>query len=160
VSQVCHFPNELSFSNELLLREQKPFYLADADLDWGQDHLRLCRLVQQKGWTHVKLALFAGADPYFYGLDWTPWTEKDMEGPQPGWVYLVDTSFFQLAPVFFPETAPMAQGWASKMKPTGQLGDCWYYFTVGGEISKDTSPYLHSAPVYRYFWKDGTRVFY
>jgi hypothetical protein len=157
---MCHFPNEISFANELLAQSQKPQHLADADLDWGQDHLRLCQLVKEKGWTHVKLALFAGVDPRFYGLDWAPWTAQDLAGPQPGWVYLVDTSFFQLAPAFFPETTPIATGWASKIKPTGQLGDTWSYYIVEGQIPKDTSPYLHSAPVYRYFWKGGSRAFY
>jgi hypothetical protein len=157
---ASHFPNYLSYANEILSDENKSHFLADADLDWGQDQLRLCQLAKEKGWTHIKLALFAGVDPHFYGLDWSPWTQKDLQGPQPGWVYLIDTSFIQLGPAFFPESSPIAQGWASRTEPMGKLGDTWRYFEVPGDPPKDESPLLHSAPAYRYYWNGNTRVFY
>ncbi len=160
LSLALNFPNYLSYANETLSDENKSRFLADADLDWGQDQLRLCRLAKEKGWTHVKLALFAGVDPHFYGLNWNPWTQKDLQGPQPGWVYLIDTSFLQLGPAFFPGCLPIAQGWASRTKPMGRLGDTWRYFTVPGEPKKDDSPLLHSAPAYRYYWIGNSRVFY
>jgi hypothetical protein len=160
LSLALHFPNYLSYANETLSDENKSHFLADADLDWGQDQLRLCLLAKEKGWSHIKLALFAGVDPHFYGLDWSPWTEKDLQGPQTGWTYLVDTSFFQLGPAFFPETAPIAQGWALRRKPNGKLGDTWSYFELPGNPPKDESPLLHSAPDFRYYWNGNIRVFY
>jgi hypothetical protein len=160
LSLALHFPNYLSYSNEILSDGNKSHFLADADLDWGQDQLRLCQLAKEKGWTHIKLALFAGVDPHFYGLDWSPWTVKDLQGPQAGWVYLVDTSFFQLGPAFFPETSSIARGWASQREPNGKLGDTWRYFEMPGNPTKDESPLLHSAPAFRYYWKGNAQVFY
>jgi hypothetical protein len=160
LSLAFHFPNYLSYANEILPDENKSLFLADADLDWGQDHLRLCQLAKEKGWNHIKLALFAGVDPHFYGLDWSPWSEKDLREPQPGWVYLIDTSFFQLGPAFFPGTLPIARGWAWQKEPTGKLGDTWRYFEMPGDPPKDDSPPLHSAPAFRYYWSGNTRVFY
>ena len=160
LSLASQFPHYLSYANELVGSAGKAYFFSDSDLDWGQDQIRLSELARQKGWTHVKLALFSGLDPHFYGLDWSPWTQKDLEGPQAGWIYLVDAGFLQLGPSYFPEVLPLARGWALKAKPSGTLGDTWRYFEVPGVAIEDKSPLLHSAPAYRYYWKGNSTVFY
>lgn len=160
LSLVSQFPNYLSYANEALPGAQKARLLADADLDWGQDHRRLARLAKEKGWGTVKLALFAGVDPHFYGLDWTPWTVKDLQAPQPGWVYLIDTSFLQLGPAFFPGAEAIARGWVTRIQPTGRLGDSWTYYQIPGDKPRDVSAPVPSVPSLRYYWKDGGRAPY
>lgn len=158
LSLASQFPHYLSYANESLDPERKPYFFANGDLDWGQDHLRVCRTARERGWKEVKLALFAGADPHFYGLDWKPWTEKDLRGPQPGQVYLIDASFFQLAPVYQPRTGAIAQGWISERAPTGKVGDTWWYYEIPGVPQADDSPKLPSVPGARYYWNGPSRV--
>ncbi len=159
VSLILHFPNYLSYANELVPPEKKGYFFANGDLDWGQDTLRLARFAEDHQWKNIKLAYLSGVDPHFYGMDWAPWTQKDLQGPQPGWVYLVNDSFLHLAPVYSPETRPIAEGWISS-KATGKVGDTWRYYESPGNQETDASPLLHSAPVLRYYWKGNSRVFY
>lgn len=160
MSLAFHFPNYLSYANESIDPDRKMYFFSNADLDWGQDHIRLCRLARERGWKGVKLAGFAGADPHFYGLDWEPWTQRDLQGPQPGRVYLISASFFQQAPVYKPEMKAIAQGWISEAKPTGKIGDCWWYYEIPGVTLEDDSPKVNSVPELRYYWKDSTKIPY
>jgi len=150
VSVAASFPNHLSYFNDLVPPEKKIFFLADSNLDWGQDHLRLAAVARERGWTKIKLAYFGAADPAAYGLAWEPWREKDLAGPQPGWVYAVNADFLQLGPAFYPSALPIAQSWISQRPPTGKVADSWYYFEIPGNPAADTSPFLPSAPFQQY----------
>jgi len=92
-------------------------------------------------------------------LEWEPWSEGDLAGPRPGTVYVVNVSFLQMAPAFFPETLSIARGWVCREKLTGRVGDSWYYFEIPGSPAPEVpSPLLPSAPYFRYFWgPDGER---
>jgi len=68
------------------------------------------------------------------------------KGPIGLLVYAVNASFIQLAPVFYPETLPIAQSWISQTPPTGKIGDSWYYFEISGTISNRSDKILFSAP--------------
>ncbi len=66
------YPNNLAFFNRAVGGPSNGFrYLADSNIDWGQD------LKPLKGWmdanhvTHINLAYFGVADPAYYGIDCT-----------------------------------------------------------------------------------------
>ncbi len=66
------YPNNLAFFNRAVGGPANGFrYLADSNIDWGQD------LKPLKGWmdrhdvTHINLAYFGVADPAYYGIDCT-----------------------------------------------------------------------------------------
>lgn len=148
-SVLASAPDMISYFNDLVPSERKIRYLADCDLDMGQDVKRLAQTAVLKGWKNVKLAQFGGAvDPSLYGLDWKPWTQKDLSGPQPGWVYAVNVGMFQTGPAFWPDLLPIAQGWAAGTTPTGRVGDTWIYFEIPGSPPPDPSPALSSVRIF------------
>lgn len=127
------FPGQISYFNELVPAGQKIYWLGDSNLDIGQDTKRLALKARQMGWGRVKLAYFGNANPELYGLKWDNWTQKDLEGPQPGQVYAINAAFLQLGPAFLPGAGAINQGWISKIPPTGMVGDTWYYFVMPGQ---------------------------
>ncbi len=149
LSVLANGPDLIGYFNDLVPAEKKVYYLADSDLDMGQDVKRLALWGRQRGWKQVKLAQFGGAlDPSFYGLACVPWTRKDLSGPQPGQVYAVNVTLFQTGPVFSPELLPIARSWASATPPTGRVGDSWIYFEMPGKTVPDPSPSLSSISIF------------
>jgi hypothetical protein len=142
----------LGYFNDLIPGDRKMFFLSDSNLDCGQDHKRLVREGERRDWKRVALAYLGGADPAAYGLDWVPWREGDLERPRPGAVYLINATFFQKAPVFYPETRAIVQSWIAERTPTGKVGDSWYYFEIPGEPmpADPQDPILPSAPFQQY----------
>jgi hypothetical protein len=150
-SVALHFQNTISYFNELVPGDRKIHYLADSNLDWGQDQKRLAETAKRRGWGKVHLAYFGGIDPGFYGLDWQPWVESDLKAPQPGTVYVINASFLQLAPEAYPPTSAIALGWIAERTPTGKVGDSWYYFEIPGTpVKLPHDPILVSAPFLEY----------
>lgn len=47
-------------------------YLADSNLDWGQDLKALKTWMDAQGVRHFNLAYFGTSDPAYYGIEWTP----------------------------------------------------------------------------------------
>jgi hypothetical protein len=146
-----NFPHTLSYFNELVPPSRKLQYLGDSNLDWGQDLIRLAQTARERNWGKVKLAYLGGVDPKVYGLDWEPFQKEDLLKPQPGMVYAVNASFYQLGPVAFPSTLPIVESWLNKTEPTGKVADSWYYFEIPGKRreTKDKS-WLPSAPFLQY----------
>jgi len=146
-----NFPHTLSYLNELVPPNRKLHYLADSNLDWGQDLLRLSQTARERNWGKVKLAYLGAVDPKIYGLNWEPFQKKDLLQPQPGTVYAVNASFYQLGPVAFPSTLPIVESWLNKTEPTGKVGDSWYYFEIPGQRSETKNEsWLPSAPFLQY----------
>ncbi len=145
-SVLANAPNMISYYNDLIPQEKKIYYLGDSNLDFGQDVKRLAQVGQERGWKNVKLAQFDGmSDPSLYGLSWSPWTERDLLKPQPGFVYAINLNLIQLGPVFFPDFYPIAKSWVLNIPPTGRVGDTWLYFEIPGKPEPDSSPPLHSV---------------
>lgn len=138
-SVVLSFPNHISYFNEIIPPQRKIYWLGDSNLDIGQDTKRLAQTARERNWTHVKLAYFGGPDPDLYGMKWEPWRVKDLDGPQPGWVYAISAEYIQLGPAFLPEAGKIGQSWVSSLPPSGRVGDTWYYFEVPGQIQPDNS---------------------
>ncbi len=150
-SVVWSDPQMVGYFNELVPADKKIHYLGDSNLDWGQDQKRLAEAAKQRGWSKVHLAYFGGIDPGFYGLHWQPWMESDLEGPQPGTVYVINAGFLQLAPVAYPPTRPIATSWIADRTPTGKVGDSWYYFEIPGKPVERTDDHmLASVPFLQY----------
>ena len=151
VSVLTQFPRSLSYFNDGVKEERKIGLLGDSNLDWGQDLKCLAGTAKARGWKKVRLAYLGAVDPEVYGLDWEPLTQQDLLAPQPGMVYAINAGFFQLAPVSYPPTRAIAEGWIGRSIPTGKVGDTWYYFEIPGEPGKKVkSPFLFSAPFQQY----------
>jgi hypothetical protein len=146
-SVLLNFPHALSYFNDFVPKDKKIFFLADSNLDWGQDLKRLAETGRSREWGKVKLAYFGGVDPKAYGLQWEPWREDDLKAPQPGAVYAVNAGFFQLAPAAFPPVKTIAESWISRQAPTGKIADSWYFFEIAGApLKKQEGPFLVSVP--------------
>jgi hypothetical protein len=66
------YPNNLAFFNRAVGGPSNGFrYLADSNLDWGQDLKPLKRWMDRNGVAHINLAYFGVADPAYYGIDCT-----------------------------------------------------------------------------------------
>ncbi len=149
LSLVLAFPHHLSYLNGLVPKERRTHLLGNYDLDVGQDFKRLARLARARGWDHIKLASSAMTDPSLYGLPWSRWTQKDLEGPQPGWVYVTTASFLQGAPAYYPQTYPIAMSWVRRLPPTRVMGDTLFIHEIPGKVLKDGSQVLDSVPYLR-----------
>ena len=148
ISVGTSFPSTLSYFNELVPPDKKIYWLGDSNLDIGQDTKRMAEEARARGWDHIKLAAFGTVDPSLYGMKWDYWTQRDLAGPQPGWVYLVNAEFIQLGRAFMPQSGPVLDGWLLKIPPSGRIGDTWYFFIVPGTPRPDPSPRVYSAPPY------------
>lgn len=150
LSVSLSFPHHLGYFNELIRPERRKHLLGGYDLDVGQDLKRLTQTAHQNGWTRIKLADIGTTDPSLYGLRWERWTEKDLERPQPGYVYVTTVSFLQSAPAYYPQTYPIAMSWLRRLPPSGTIGDTLIYHVIPGIISgPDRSKVLDSVPYLR-----------
>jgi len=148
LSVGLHYPYQVGYFNEMVPPDHRVYWLGDSNLDFGQDTQRLAQAAKDHDWDHVKLADFGGTDPKLYGMSWSYWTQKDLQGPQPGWVYLINDEMIQLGPAFCPAAPEILKSWITQAKPTGQIADTWYYFEVPGKVQRDSSPKILSAPVF------------
>jgi hypothetical protein len=63
------YPNHLAFFNQFIGGSQNGYkYLADSNLDWGQDLKPLKKWMDQNGVPFVNLCYFGSADPAYYGI--------------------------------------------------------------------------------------------
>ena len=88
------YPHNLAFFNQLIGGPANGHrYLADSNLDWGQDLKGLKRWMSERGVDQVGLAYFGTADPAYYGIRYTPLPDTGLfaGGPivpprLPGWL--------------------------------------------------------------------------
>jgi hypothetical protein len=155
VWQVCDvglaFPEQVSYLNPLVGSKGRLFYLGDSNVDLGQDTQRLAQAASRQVWKHIKLAYCGPCDPAFYGMGWSYWTGRDLKGPQPGWVYVVNAAYLQLGPAFMPEADKILHSWIALASPTRRVGATWYCYEIPGEALPDHEPSLPSAPPFAYF---------
>jgi hypothetical protein len=144
------FPSHISYFNEWVTQDKKIYWLGDSNLDIGQDTKRMTQVAKARGWDHVKLAYFGQTNPSLYGMGWDYWRQKDLDGPQPGWVYVINAAFLQLGPYLLPAASDIGKSWIVDTPPTGRIGDTWYYFEIPGKPNPDPSPRIISAPLFLY----------
>ncbi len=66
------YPYYLAFFNHFVGGPKNGYkYLADSNLDWGQDLKRLKKWMDANGIEHINLAYFGSADPAYYGIHCT-----------------------------------------------------------------------------------------
>jgi 4-amino-4-deoxy-L-arabinose transferase-like glycosyltransferase len=100
VVQVARvYPNWLSFFNPFVGGPRYGArFLADSNIDWGQDLKPLKSWMDENGVTKVNLAYFGSADPAYYGIDYVQLPvsvldEAKYERPQlPGYVAVSATT--------------------------------------------------------------------
>jgi len=72
---VAAFPHYIGYFNELAGGPRLPHhghrYLADSNLDWGQDWMRLAKWQKEKGIERIELAYFGMVDPGIYGVNYS-----------------------------------------------------------------------------------------
>lgn len=96
VEYALAYPNTLAFFNAFAGGGRNGFrYLADSNVDWGQDLKPLKKWMEANGVGHINLAYFGTAEPKYYGMDVTylwgttiPGVTPSMMGPPrlPGYV--------------------------------------------------------------------------
>jgi hypothetical protein len=89
------FPHFLSYFNEIAGGPRNGVHwLADSNLDWGQDLARLRTWMKRNNVPRINLCYFGNADPSYYGIDfvalpgsWGVWDGRRPANPQlPGYV--------------------------------------------------------------------------
>ena len=151
VSVIRAFPHHIAYANELLNSNKKYRLMYSYNWNLGQDMKRLAEMASEKGWKRVKLITDQRTDPYFYGLSWLPWTEKDVLEPQPGTVYVADPSAF-FDHLFYAQQFLRANSWLSRTGMNQDIGGTLYYYESPGTwdpSSKDDSPVINSFLYYR-----------
>ena len=84
-----HYPHSLSYFNQYAGGPANGHhYLADSNIDWGQDLIRLRNYLRQKNIRHVYMAYFGRVNPEVYGIWWHPVPPRPVRG-----VYVVSTNF-------------------------------------------------------------------
>jgi hypothetical protein len=153
VSVVRAFPRHIAYANELMDPKEEYHLLYTYNWNLGQDMKRLAELARARSWKRVKLLTEQRTDPYFYGLSWLPWTQKDLQEPQPGTVYVVEPSIF-FDHQYFTQRFLNKESWLSRKRFTQSVGWTLYYYETPGTwdpASHDDSPVIDSF----IYYKDG-----
>jgi len=101
------YPNEIAFFNRLAggpgggLR-----FLADSNLDWGQDLPALAKFMRENETGPIQLAYFGRVDPRLYGVDFSVLDPH----PHPGWV-AISANFLAGIPYLLFDAATMTSRW-------------------------------------------------
>lgn len=149
LTTICNFPHHIAYANDFMTTEQKTSCLYIYDWNLGQDMKRLAETALQKDWKKVKFISGMRTDPYFYGLSWEPWTQRDLSWPQPGTVYVLSPTIlgsFNYDFLFFKKSP-----WVGRLRPTGNVGGTIYYYEIPGTSiapAKDNSAIINSFPYY------------
>ena len=76
VGTLLSYPHYISYFNELAGGPRQPHrgheILADSNLDWGQDWIRLAKWQEKEDIRELKLAYFGLVDPAIYGVRYRP----------------------------------------------------------------------------------------
>jgi len=83
---IVQYPYFTAYFNELIGGPQNGYkYVADSNLDWGQDLKRLAQYMQQNNIDAIHLDYFGGGEPAYYLKDkYIAWGSSN--GPVAGWV--------------------------------------------------------------------------
>jgi hypothetical protein len=87
------FPHYLAYFNELIGGPANGYkYLAESNLDWGQDLKGLKTYMTENGIDRIALGYFGSADADYYGIDYTYLPSVGLEPKKAGqrWWYEID----------------------------------------------------------------------
>lgn len=95
-------PHYLAYFNEIIGGPKNGYkYLADSNLDWGQDLKGLKCYMEKNDIQKIKLAYFGSADAAYYGIDYDYLPSVGLAPQEPGqyWWYEIDADYKkQVAP--------------------------------------------------------------
>ena len=149
LSVLLNYPHLLAYANDFITVPQKPDQLIGFNWSLGQDVKRLAEKGRERGWKNVKFVSSGRTDPFFYGLDWRPWSLKDISAPQPGTVYVIDPCLLRQNQNYY-RLFYGKDSWLEKIPPTGDIGGTFYYYEFAGKSLSDNSPVINSFPFYPY----------
>jgi tetratricopeptide (TPR) repeat protein len=129
------YPHTLTFFNRSVGGPHNGMnYLADSNLDWGQDLKLLKAWMDDQGVAHINLAYFGSADPAYYGIDCTYlpgaplFAEHDIRKPElPGYVAVSATV---LSGVYLPERWRLHYGPLLAQEPMATIGNSIFVYWV------------------------------
>ncbi len=127
LSGAWHHPDYLAYFNELAGDEPERI-LADSDLDWGQDMLRLSSRLREVGAPSVAFSPFISAYLHDYH-GFPPIQPSDPVSPSPGW-NAVSKTVWKVARMGLMEERPELRLWPDLVKPRERVGRgvLLYYF--------------------------------
>jgi len=129
------YPSNLAFFNKFVGGPRNGYkYLADSNLDWGQDLKPLRKWMDRNNISHINLAYFGTADPSYYEIDCTylPGTDFPGEGlvrsPQlPGYVAV---SVTVLDGVYLSDQGRAFYKSLREMVPTADIGHSIHVYWI------------------------------
>jgi hypothetical protein len=126
VGTLGMYPHYLAYFNEFVGGPANGYkYLADSNLDWGQDLKGLRSYALQRGIKKMKLSYFGTADPSYYGLDYQEISEEETHSPSPG-TYGISVN--NLLNVFSPDKERFS--WLKKLKLSDRVGYSIFIYEV------------------------------
>ncbi|MEW5807739.1 MAG: phospholipid carrier-dependent glycosyltransferase [Acidobacteriota bacterium] len=150
-SAIFIFPHHLAYFDELAGGPSNGYkYLADSNLDWGQDLIRLKKFLQEEGEDSVILSYLGSADPNYYGIKYQYLPGYGLNSPQDYRIKFkrkefVAISATNLQSVFFNTRDTF--DWLKEKEPCARIG----YSIFVWEISKDREAHRNLARLYREF---------
>ena len=90
ISSLSIHPHYLAYFNEFIGGPKNGYkYLADSNIDWGQDLKGLKRYMEEKNIQKIKLAYFGSADASYYGINYEYLPSVGLAPKKPGqyWWY-------------------------------------------------------------------------
>ncbi|HXL72894.1 MAG TPA: hypothetical protein VN963_04645, partial [bacterium] len=148
-SVICNYPHFFAYTNDFITIRQKPDLLSSFNWSLGQDIKRLAETGRERGWKRVKFISSGRTDPYYYGLDWQPWSLLDLSSPQPGTVYVIDPCLLKQNSNYYSMFFRKGS-WLESTAPTGNIGGTFYYYEFTGTSVPDNSPVINSFPFYHH----------
>jgi len=154
---LWYFPDYLAYFNMTVGGPANGLkWLADSNLDWGQDLPALAEYVRDRGLSKIYLSYFGQADPAAYGIDairlpgWPPPEPESGRpayhpmNPQPG-VYAVSASNLVGLQLYGED----AMGYFLEREPLARLGYSIYIYEVpsAGRPRTDDSAWLAQCAV-------------
>lgn len=122
LSGALAFPNYLSYMNGISLTRGKAYFLADSNLDWGQDLPALGEYCRARGLEQIFLTQFGVADATFYGVPARSIHPRDLGQLPSGAVVAVSVNYLQLH--------PSLRATAERFQPQAFLNDTILVFEV------------------------------
>jgi len=135
-STVSIFPSYLAYFNEVVGPERGYHYLADSNLDWGQDLKRLKMFMDKKGIKKLYLSYFGTADPCFYGIKpiYLPGSLfRCRQEPEGGGADFIAISATNLQSVYLPDRKSF--DWLKAYEPIGRIGYSIFVYKIQGDVS-------------------------
>lgn len=119
------YPHFIAYFNEFAGGPANGYkYVADSNLDWGQDLRRLAKFVEAKNIDHIKVDYFGGGDVKYYLGDTAEIWHAD-NGETTGWL-AVSATFLQTSRAY-----PWASyAWLDQHEPIAKIGFSIFVYNI------------------------------